>query len=144
MEIKNNSGKGFILIEILIAAFILTSSIAATMYLFRVGSQHLERAYISNVLSSKLPQSLNLLKSLDLEKKDGKEEMGDGVTLTWNAEAVSKMRPMLDISEGSIQAPHELILYKVNFQLNHKAAKRDYEIKVFKFKRLVSPSEILF
>jgi hypothetical protein len=144
MEIKNNSGKGFILIEILIAGFILTSSIAATMYLFRVGSQHLERANISNVLSSKLPQSLNFLKSIDIEKKDGKEEMGDGVTLTWNAEVVSKMRPMLDISEGSIQSPHELILYKVNFQLNHKSTKRDYEIKVFKFKRLVSPSEILF
>jgi hypothetical protein len=136
--------RGFILIEILIAGLILTSTVAATMYLFRVGFQHLERANISNVLSSKLPQSINLLKGIDLEKKSGIEEIGDGVTLTWDAELVSKARPMLETPEGSIPSPHELTLYRVNFRLSHKSITRDYEIKVFRSKRLVSPSEFLF
>ncbi|MBP1713304.1 MAG: putative rane protein [Deltaproteobacteria bacterium] len=50
-------GKGFIVIEILIAGLILTSSIAATMYLFRMGFEYLERANQSNVLASKLTQA---------------------------------------------------------------------------------------
>lgn len=136
--------RGFILIEVLIAGLILTSTVAATMYLFRVGFQHLERANISNVLSSKLPQSINLLKSIELEEKNGTEEIGDGAVLTWDAGLVSKARSMLGTSEGNIPSIHELTLYRVNFRLSYKFITRDYEIKVFKSKRLVSPSELLF
>jgi len=60
---------GFLVLEILIAGLILTSGIAATMYLFRMGFEHLERAKISNTLSAKLIQASGLIRTLDLQKK---------------------------------------------------------------------------
>ncbi|MDI6889838.1 MAG: hypothetical protein QMC83_02705 [Thermodesulfovibrionales bacterium] len=136
--------KGFLVIEILIAGLILTASIAATMYLFRVGFQHLGRADVSNILSSKLSQSINLIKTFDLEKKSGIEDIGDGVTLAWEARLLNSTRPVMYTAEGSIPSPHELYLYRVSFQLIYKDAKRDYETNIFSYKRLVSASEMLF
>ncbi|MBP1718489.1 MAG: putative rane protein [Deltaproteobacteria bacterium] len=77
-------GKGFIVIEILIAGLILTSSIAATMYLFRMGFEYLERANQSNVLASKLTQATGLIQTLDLQKKSGEEDIGGGISLKWD------------------------------------------------------------
>ena len=142
--IQNNSTKGFLLIEILIASLILTSTIAATMYLFKIGFEHLEKASISNVLSSKVPQSVNLLKSIDLEKKSGTEAMGDGVTMTWDAVVANMTRPMIETSEGSTRSFYELTLFKVNVRLNYQRVGRDYQIHVFKFRRLISATGILF
>ena len=41
--------KGFLVLEVLIAGLILTASIAASMYLFKMGFANLERANNSNV-----------------------------------------------------------------------------------------------
>jgi Tfp pilus assembly protein PilV len=51
MEHRVNQPKGFLVLEILIAGLILTASIAATMYLFRVGTLYLEKVNQSNMLS---------------------------------------------------------------------------------------------
>ena len=59
---------GFLVLEILIAGLILTASIAATMYLFRMGYNYLDKANQINVLSSKLIQASGLLKTLEMEK----------------------------------------------------------------------------
>lgn len=140
--LKNN--KGFLVIEVLIAGLIITSSIAATMYLFRVGYQHLERAEASDAISSKLPQAVNLLKTSDLEAGNGKETLGNGVELSWEARLLRSVRPVIfDPEAGSnYQLPNEMFLYRVNFRLTYKDAKRDYEISLFRHKRYAPANEI--
>lgn len=139
--LKNN--KGFLVIEVLIAGLIITSSIAATMYLFRVGYQHLERAEASDVISSKLPQAVNILKTSDIETKNGRETLGNGVELLWEARLLRSIRPVIVDQEvgASSQSPNELFLYRVNFRLAYKDAKRDYEISLFRHKRYAPLTE---
>ena len=129
---------GFLLIEILIASLILTSSIAATMYLFRVGQEHLARADVSNVLSVKLQQAVSLLDTIDLASKSGAEDMGDGVTLDWQAELLAKTTPAVSVGEEnvSISSPFNLLLYKVDFTLQYSGNTRDYEINMLRYKSL--------
>lgn len=136
--------KGFLVLDVLIAGLILTASIAATMHLFGMGFEHLERANTSNVLSSKLPQAINLIKTLDLENKSGTEDMGDNVSLEWEASLIDKSRPVSEAGEFDILSIHELFLYRVDLTLEHKNISREYELNVFKYKTLVSPSEVMF
>lgn len=137
--------RGFLLIDVLIAGLILSASIAATMYLFRLGFEHLQdRAHVSNALSSKLPQSLNLLQVTDLEQKQGVEEMGGGVTLAWESEILARTRPVMGTGESSLPGAHELFLYQVNFKLIYGSHAREYELHAFRYKTLGSPSEGVF
>lgn len=135
---------GFLVLELLIAGLILTASVAATMYLFRVGAEGLERVNNSNLLASKLPQALSLIKELDLGIKEGKEDLGEGVSLSWKAELIEKSRPAIKGWQGDVPGMHELYFYKVYFDLDGRALKREYEINVFRYKALASPSEMLF
>ena len=141
---KNHQKKGFIVLDILIAALILTSSIAATMYLFRMGFDYLERANQSNVLSSKLTQATGLIRTLDMQKSPGKEDIGEGVTLQWEARLLGASRPVKEGGEFSIPPLHELLLYPVNFRLNYKENTREYQVNVFRYKPLSSPEEMVF
>ncbi|MBZ0157010.1 MAG: hypothetical protein K8I29_12470 [Alphaproteobacteria bacterium] len=135
--------RGFLILEVLIAGLILTASIAATMYLFKMGFEHLERANDSNVLSAKLPLAVALLRSLDLERKEGTEDMGDGVTLRWEAKLVEKGRPVYDSPEGSVQSPYEVFLYRVSLRLDFKRLGREYEMDFFRsVKTDVSVTEV--
>jgi len=135
---------GFIVLEILIAGLILTASIAATMYLFRMGFDYLERAKQSNLLSSKLTQATGLIRTLDMQKSPGEEDIGEGVTLKWKARLLNASRPVKGWAEFSVPSAHELLLYRVNFSLNYKGIVSEYQLNVFKYKPLYSPGEILF
>jgi len=141
---KNHQNKGFIVLDILIAGLILTASIAATMYLFRMGFDYLERANQSNVLSSKLTQATGLIRTLELEKKSGEEDIGEGVTLKWNAQLLGSSRPTKGDADFSVQSIHELLLYRLFFSLNYKGLIREYQINVFRYKPLYAPDQILF
>jgi len=133
---------GFLVLEILIAGLILTASIAATMYLFRMGYEYLEKANVSNVLSEKLIQAAGLVRTQELEKKSGTEDMGNGVTLNWEAKLLGSTRPIKGEAEFSIPSLHELLLYQVDFSLNYKGITRGYQINVFRYRPLYSPEEI--
>jgi hypothetical protein len=133
---------GFIVVEILIAGLILTSSIAATMYLFRMGFDYLERANQSNVLSSKLTQAAGLIRTLDFQKDSGEEDLGEGVTLKWKSQLLGSSKPIRGGGELPTQSLHELLLYRVDFSLNYKGNIREYQTNVFKYKPLYSPEEI--
>lgn len=131
--------KGFLVLEVLIAGLILTASVAATMYLFRIGAEGLERANQSNLLSSRLPQAVNLIKSLDMNSKQGSEELGDGILLTWKSRLLEKVIPDIITQEGSSKGIHELYLYQVDFDLaNKEGQKRDYKLNVFRYKTIGS------
>lgn len=130
--------RGFLLLEVLIAGLILTSSIAASMYLFKMGYEHLQRANESNIVSTKLTDAMNILKTTDLTKESGIEYLGADVTLYWKAQLVEKVRPTIQTLEGSFQLPNELYLYKVDFTIQFKDIKREYSTNIFRFKRLVS------
>lgn len=134
--------RGFLILEILIAGLILTSSIAAAMYLFKMGFEYLQKANDSNVISSKLPDAVNLIKIINLEQKSGTESLSDDVTLRWESGLIEKITPVHQTAEGTIQSLHELYLYKVNFRLEYKTIQREYEINVFRYKTLVSTSRV--
>lgn len=133
---------GFLVLEILIAGLILTSSIAASMYLFKMGFAYLQKANDSNVISSKLPDAVNLIRVIDIEQKEGTESLGDDVTLRWESRLIEKTRPVQQTPEGTVRSVHELYLYRVDFSLRYKTIQREYGINVFRYKTLVSPSEI--
>ena len=141
---RNHQKKGFIVIEILIAGLILTTSIAATMYLFRMGFDYLERANQSNVLSSKLTQATGLIRTLDMQKKSGEEDLGEGVTLKWEARLLGSSRPIKGQAEFAVASMHELFLYRVLLTLNYKGIVQEYGINVFRYKPLSAPGEISF
>ena len=130
----------------LVAGVILTASVAAAMYLFRIGSQNLERVNNSNNISAKLPQAVSLIRGLDLHKPAGTEELGDGVLLRWESKLIEKLIPgQADFtSPGQIaSAAHELYLFQVEFSLEYEdRLKREYSIHVFRHKSLRSLSEL--
>jgi hypothetical protein len=117
----------------LIAGLILSASIAATMYLLRLGSDYLERVEVSNALSSKLPQAMNLIQTLDVEKGEGTEDMGDNVTLKWGAKLLDKSRPTRIEAEFTLLSTYEFLIYRVDFQLRYRSEVRDYKINVLKW-----------
>ena len=141
---RNRQKEGFIVIEIMIAGLILTASIAATMYLFRMGFDYLERANQSNVLSSKLTQATGLIRTLDMEKKSGEEDLGEGVTLKWDARLLDSSRPVKRQVDLSVPSMHELLLYRVLFSLNYKGIVQEYKVNVFRYKPLSVRGEISF
>jgi len=135
--------KGFLVLEVLIAGLILTASIASAMYLFRTGFSHMERVNEVNLLSEKLLQAGSLLKIVDLEKRSGTEDMGDGVVMTWESHLVARNTPVVQraasTSGGSLTARnslHDLFLYHVDFILECKGLRRDYHIRVFRSRPL--------
>ncbi len=141
---RNHQKEGFIVVEIMIAGLILTASIAATMYLFRMGFDYLERANQSNVLSSKLTQATGLIRTLDMEKKSGEEDLGEGVTLKWDARLLDASRPVRGQAEFAIISIHELFLYRVLFSLNYKGIVQEYKVNVFRYKPLSAREQISF
>ena len=129
------SEKGFLILEVMIASLILTAGVAATMYLFRLGFQYLERANDSNLLSSKLPQVINFIKVLDMQAGSGTEDMGDDVIMHWEAGLVDSVRPARDDAfspGGKVKSYFILYLYKVKIRLESKNLSREYEMNVFR------------
>src|SRR5208337_2432101 len=114
LNLNLSSEKGFLILEVMIASLIITAGVAATMYLFRLGFQYLERANDSNLLSSKPPQVINYMKVLDMDAKEGTEDMGDDVIMHWGASLVQTVRPYRDDPEsfGKIMSNFNLYLYK--------------------------------
>lgn len=136
---KQTRQQGFLVLEILIAGFILTASIAATMYLFRMGYDYLEKANVSNTISSKVVQAQGLFRVLELQKKSGIEDMGDGVTMKWESRLLGSSKPPIETGEMPLPSLHELYLYRINFTLDYKGVDRSYEVNAFRFKPLSSP-----
>ena len=128
----------------LVAGVILTASIAAAMYLFRIGAQNLERVNNSNLVSSKLPQALSLLRGLDLNTLQGSEDLGDGVSLVWGAKLLEELKRApsnVDVRGRILTGGYEMYLYEVNFSLEYQdRLKREYSIHVFKSNPLQSAS----
>lgn len=141
---RNHQKEGFIVIDIMIAGLILTASIAATMYLFRMGFDYLERANQSNVLSSKLTQATGLIRTLDMQTKSGQEDLGEGITLKWEARLLGSSRPVKGQAESAVASMHELFLYRVLFSLNYQGIIQEYKVNVFRYKPIFGPGEIFF
>jgi len=135
------SNIGSITIDVLIAGMILTAGIAASMYLFKLGFRYLEKANTANAIALKVAQAPALLRTIDLTKESGFEELGDGVTLKWTSKLISKSRPER-LTEVKIFSSHEFYLYEVTLNFEYKETTKTYKINVFRSKSLVSPEEI--
>ena len=143
MKEKREEG-GFLVLEILIAGLVLTASIAVTMYMFRLGYGYLDQTRKSNEISSMLIQAAGFIKTLDLDRQSGTEEIDNNVKLTWKAKLLSKSRPSYGQAESQVQSPHELWIYQVNFTLQYKEALKDYQTNVFKYKPLYAEQSKVF
>ena len=128
--------------EVLVACLILTSAVAAGMYLFRTGFAHLDRANTSNVMSSKLPQAITVIRASDLGKKSGIEDMGDETTLEWAATVLDSVTPAgaatANMGAGAANM-YEIFLYKVHMKLTYRKKNREYDLNVFRYRRTGSP-----
>jgi hypothetical protein len=133
--------KGSITIDVLIAGMVLTAGIAASMYLFNLGFQYLEKVNTANAIALKISQTPALLRTLDLSKESGVEDLGDGVTLEWTSKLIAKSRPER-LAEVKIPSIHELYLYEVTLNFKYKDTIKTYKINVFRSKTVVSPEEI--
>ncbi|MBF0316851.1 MAG: hypothetical protein HQL04_01650 [Nitrospirae bacterium] len=120
---------GFLVIEILIASLILTASIAATMYLFRVGFKTLQQVRQSNMVASKVPVAINYLKATEMKNIASTAELGEGVTMTWKSIPIGESSPTISPNSTGL---FEISLYKVDFTLTYETLSREYEVTVFK------------
>ena len=139
---KGVNAGGFLVLEVLIAGLILTASIASAMILFKTGFERLEKINEVNLLSSKLLQAGSELKVIELDRQNGTEDIGDGVTMKWQARLAAR-----DKSAAARSSPasatatrgnllHDLFLYRVDFDLEYKGLVRDYHVYVFRSRPL--------
>ncbi|RKX59206.1 MAG: hypothetical protein DRP29_05075 [Thermodesulfobacteriota bacterium] len=133
--------KGSITIDVLIAGMILTAGIAASMYLFKLGFQYLEKANTVNIIALKVSQTPALLRTLDLSEESGIEDLGDGVTLEWTSKLIAKSKPE-GLAEVKISSMYELYLYEVTLKFIYKDKIKTYKIHIFRSKQLVSSEKI--
>ena len=139
---RRENSRGFLVLEVLIAGLILTASIAAAMYLFRMGFDHMERVNKVNLLSAKLLQAGSLLKIVELERHSGTEDLGDGVIMKWESHLVARNNQTGSGTNSSSGVAvkrnfsHDLFLYKVDFLLEFKGSMREYHINVFRSRPL--------
>lgn len=145
MRGRRNKGKGFLLLDILIAAFILSGAIASAMYLFRVGFQYLEKVEEQNVLSTKVPQALSYLnRAANLEDGEGKILLGEGVELSWKAVLVERLKVTKKLAEDEASfSPYELYLYRVSFALERKGTVREFETYILRHRMLIRMEDLL-
>ena len=133
--------KGSITIDVLIAGMILTAGIAASMYLFKLGFQYLEKANTVNIIALKVSQTPALLRTLDLSEESGIEDLGDGVTLEWTSKLIAKSKPE-GLAEVKIPSMYELYLYEVTLKFIYKDKIKTDKIHIFRSKQLVSSEKI--
>ena len=107
-----------------------------------MGFDYLERANQSNLLSSKITQATGLLRTLDMQKNSGEEDIGEGVILKWKAQLLSSSIPIKGEGEFSVKSIHEILLYRMDFSLNYQGIVREYQVNVFRYRPLYSPEEI--
>jgi hypothetical protein len=142
---RKSCNKGFLVLDILIAGVILASCIAATMYLFRVGFESLERANRLNLISEKALHSASMLRTFIAERPSGEEDLGEGVILKWQSKLIGRSQPRKvdNIDVDSLVLPmHELMLYRVDFSLNHRGYERSYQEDIFRYKPLSEPASV--
>ncbi|MFN3406865.1 MAG: hypothetical protein ACK40E_03955 [Caldimicrobium sp.] len=129
---------GFLLIEVLIASLILSTSIAASFYLFRMGFSYLKKAEESNFFARMLPQAVSYLVNVaELETHEGKVSLGQDSELIWKATLDEKIKPNIPNPEGGFYQPYELYLYKVDFSIRKGELQRDYQVKIMRYKILL-------
>ncbi|MCI4624375.1 MAG: hypothetical protein L3V56_00265 [Candidatus Magnetoovum sp. WYHC-5] len=124
---------GFLFIEVLISGLIIATSIAASMYLFRVGFDVLHRAKTSNILASKVPIAVSIVRGGNFIKKKKSYDLGDGVTLKWKSKFIRSDSPI--ITTGTSSETFEVSLYKVTFTLSVDDLSEAFEMNVFNYKR---------
>jgi hypothetical protein len=139
---KKSRDKGFLVLDILIAGVILASCIAATMYLFRVGFESLERANRLNLISEKALHSASMLRTVIAERPAGEEDLGEGVVLKWQSRLLGHTQPRIKDVDSLALAMHEMMLYRVDFSLNHRGDERTYQQDVFRHKPISEPQSV--
>jgi len=129
---SNRNQKGFTLIEVLVASFILFLVIAALTMVYRgalLSSHKAERSLQFSSLVEPISEQIRLnLQSSTNNEVQGQGSMG-AVTFNWSAiEAFqAKAPPSVDAEQGSvIQGEKTFRLWNITLELQLKSATRDY------------------
>lgn len=136
--------KGFVLVEILISGVIIVSSIAASLYLMRLGLNHIDKIETNNKISSVIPIILNQFEIMtvdDLRSGKGSFNLDDDFRVTWESKVEFSKRPERDGFEGKFLSMYEYYLFNVNFELHYKDVIENKNIKILKYEKKVEESE---
>lgn len=136
-HIKNVSGllrsqKGFTLIEVLVASFILFLVIAAITMVYRgalLSSHKAERSLLFSSLVEPISEEVRLtLQSSTVNEVQGQGSMGE-ITFNWSAIEVfqAKIPPLVDAERGiSTQGSKVFRLWDITLELQLNSATRNY------------------
>jgi hypothetical protein len=139
---RAQNDEGFLLLEVIIGSLIITASIAAAMYLFRVDFQLLEKANKYNIIDSKIPNAINFIQNADLYKNsNGTEQLGEGVVLVYQASLIDKTIPLINTGFGSAPTNFEIYLYNVHFKITYEDYSNEYDLHVFKYNKTSQAQE---
>jgi len=129
----NRNQKGFTLIEVLVASFILFLVIAAITMVYRgalLSSHKAERALQLSSLVEPISEQIRLqLQSSTNNEVQGQGSMG-AITFNWSAiEAFqAKAPPSVDAEQGDIfQSEKTFKLWNITLELKLKSATRNYD-----------------
>lgn len=131
----------------IIAALILTSAIAATMYLFRIGFKELMKTRTVNEVISRIPQAYSYLKTVKFRKHPkGSEKLGQDITLKWNATLIDKGKIVTKslLFGASSTLPYEFYLYKVDFSITYRHYTKYFSTDVMQYKFIGQPFNPMF
>lgn len=132
--------RAFVLIDMIIAALILTSAIAATMYLFRIGFKELMKTRTVNEVVSRIPQAYSYLKTIKFRKNPkGNKKLGEDILLKWNATLIDKGKIVNKSLFGSSTLPYEFYLYKVDFSISYKKYTKYFSTDIMQYKFIGQP-----
>jgi hypothetical protein len=79
-----------------------------------------------------------------MQKKSGEEDLGEGVTLKWEARLLGSSRPIKGQAENITTSAHDLFLYRVLFSLNYRGIIQEYKVNVFRYKPISRLGEAFF
>ncbi|MEM3828966.1 MAG: hypothetical protein QXP36_07125 [Conexivisphaerales archaeon] len=133
---QSSKTSGFLILEVIIASLIITATIAATMYLFRMNFEYLSKSDKYDAIYSKIPDALNYLQNVNFQNvQSGNESLGNDVALKWTSSLLDKRIPLVYNGMQVLPSNFELYLYNVHFTISYKNYSSEYDLHVFKYKK---------
>lgn len=135
-KMKKSSSSGFTLIEVLIAAVILFSSIAVVADIFSAASLSSSKATNVTRLYQMAPIALEQIKEKlrtnstqhDIQL-NGKVQLGESV-FSWNATRINSFRPPMQFDDTS-PYPIKFYTYNVNVVAEQGGLRQSFNFEVF-------------
>lgn len=124
--------KGVIFIELLISGMILALSIAAAMYLMRLGYQFFAKYEDKYLIYMNIPLAYNLIKVS--KDKEGKQTLNGGVMMEWKSKSLGKT--ILQLKDDRQDIRHAVELFRINLILKRNSESKEIELYILKNEKI--------